>query len=115
MVLTSWRHLLYSGQQRMSPVPDWSDRSADISPHADLGRSAVQHDGRIRSKEEPMRWPWSWPWSRRRAAVAAAKREQLVPYVFIGGRQLVVDSPYMLPKDMNESSRLDLQHYMLRY
>ncbi len=56
-----------------------------------------------------------WPGSRRRAAAAAAKREQLVPYVFIGGRQIVVDSPYMLPKDVNESNRLELQHYMLRY
>ncbi len=54
-----------------------------------------------------------WPWSRRRAA--AATREKLVPYVLLGGRQIVVDSPYLLPKDMSESNRLDLQHYMLRY
>ena len=52
-----------------------------------------------------------WPWSRRRAA----KSEQLVPYVIVGGRQMVVDSPYLLPKDVSESNRLDLQHYMLRY
>jgi ubiquinone/menaquinone biosynthesis C-methylase UbiE len=55
-----------------------------------------------------------WPWSRRRAA-AVAQREQLVPYILIGGRKLAVDSPYMLPKDVSESNRLDLQHYMLRY
>jgi SAM-dependent methyltransferase len=55
-----------------------------------------------------------WPWSRRRAA-AVAQREQLVPYILIGGRKLAVDSPYMLPKDVTESNRLELQHYMLRY
>lgn len=56
-----------------------------------------------------------WPWSRRRAAAKVAQREQLVPYILIGGRKLAVDSPYMLPKDVTESNRLDLQHYMLRY
>ncbi len=60
-----------------------------------------------------------WPWSRRRTAAAAAaavaEREQLLPYVLIGGRQMAVDSPYLLPKDVSESNRLDLQHYMLRY
>jgi SAM-dependent methyltransferase len=55
-----------------------------------------------------------WPWSRRRAA-AVAERERLVPYVLVGGRQMAVDSPYLLPKDVSESNRLDLQHYMLRY
>jgi SAM-dependent methyltransferase len=55
-----------------------------------------------------------WPWSRRRAA-AVAQREHLVPYILIGGRKLAVDSPYMLPKDVTESNRLELQHYMLRY
>jgi SAM-dependent methyltransferase len=56
-----------------------------------------------------------WPWSRRRAAVAKDKRDEAVPYVVIGGRQMAVDSPYMLPKDVSESNRLDFQHYMLRY
>ena len=55
-----------------------------------------------------------WPWSRRRAATTA-QREQLVPYILVGGRKMAVDSPYMLPKDVSESNRLDLQHYMLRY
>jgi SAM-dependent methyltransferase len=39
----------------------------------------------------------------------------LVPYILIGGRKMAVDSPYMLPKDVTESNRLELQHYMLRY
>ncbi len=56
-----------------------------------------------------------WPWSRRRNAAAGAKQEQLLPYVVIGGRRIAVDSPYMLPKDLGESNRLDMQHYMLRY
>lgn len=53
-----------------------------------------------------------WPWSRRRKAI---KHDDAIPYVIVRGRQMKVDSPYMLPKDLEETGRLDLQHYMLRY
>ncbi len=56
-----------------------------------------------------MRWPWS------RKKQTAVKQDEAVPYVIIRGRRMKVDSPYMFPKDMGESNRLDLQHYMLRY
>lgn len=59
-----------------------------------------------------------WPWSRRRSSVA----ETLPPiqtdapmYILKSGRKIRVDSPYLLPKDLEESNRLDLQHYLLRY
>lgn len=32
-----------------------------------------------------------------------------------GGRQLIQGVPYALPKDVGESNRLDLQHYIVRY
>lgn len=61
---------------------------------------------------------WFWPWSRRdRAAKKAARLAAAEPptYVVMAGRQIRVDSPYMLPKDLGENNRLDLQHYLLRY
>jgi ubiquinone/menaquinone biosynthesis C-methylase UbiE len=36
-------------------------------------------------------------------------------FLFFGDRRFVADAPYMLPKDDAELSRLDFQHYMLRY
>jgi len=56
-----------------------------------------------------MRWPWS------RKKQTTVQQDEAVPYVIIRGRRMKVDSPYMFPKDMGESNRLDLQHYMLRY
>ncbi|HEX9038692.1 MAG TPA: class I SAM-dependent methyltransferase [Ktedonobacterales bacterium] len=32
-----------------------------------------------------------------------------------GERQYVADAPYLLPKDLGETNRLDFQHYMLRH
>lgn len=62
--------------------------------------------------------PWFWPWSRRsRANTVSARTASAEPptYVVMGGRQIRVDSPYMLPKDLGENNRLDLQHYLFRY
>ena len=56
-----------------------------------------------------MRWPWS------RRTKTAVKQEEVVPYIIFRGRRMKVDSPYMFPKDLGESNRLDMQHYMLRY
>lgn len=52
-----------------------------------------------------------WPWSRR----TSPKTADDTPYIMFKGRRMKVDSPYMLPKDHEESGRLDLQHIMLRY
>lgn len=37
------------------------------------------------------------------------------PTMMMGGRERVVGLPYALPADIEEISRLDFQHYMLRY
>lgn len=34
---------------------------------------------------------------------------------WVGGRLVMQSDPYVLPKDLQESNRLDLQHYMLKY
>lgn len=65
-----------------------------------------------------MPWPWSFPLFRRRRAAKVDARgatAEADTYVVLGGRRIRVDSPYMLPKDLGESNRLDLQHYLLRY
>lgn len=60
------------------------------------------------------RW---WPWSR----TAAAPAGQMVGGANAGllarrgGRAHLRGVPYVLPKDDSEMSRLDFQHYMLRY
>jgi ubiquinone/menaquinone biosynthesis C-methylase UbiE len=36
------------------------------------------------------------------------------PYFFLGGRRMRIDTAYVLPSDIQESSRLDFQHIMLR-
>lgn len=56
-----------------------------------------------------------WNWFRRGKTVATPTAEADAPVVIIEGRRMAVNSPYLLPKDLEESSRLDLQHYMLRY
>lgn len=57
----------------------------------------------------------SWlRWPRKRgpgAEVEAAPRG----FSVFGGRRFLADAPYSLPKDDQEISRLDFQHYMLRY
>ncbi len=35
-------------------------------------------------------------------------------FVTAGGRRYLRDAPYVLPKDLNESNRLNFQHYLLR-
>lgn len=52
-----------------------------------------------------------WPWSRRTSTPSS----EVSPYIIYKGRRMKVDSPYMLPKDNEESGRLDMQHVMLRY
>lgn len=44
-----------------------------------------------------------------------SESEASSPFVIMGGRRIKVDSPYMFPKDLGETNRLDLQHYMLKY
>src|SRR5690348_2751118 len=36
-------------------------------------------------------------------------------FLWLGGRRHLADAPYVLPSDEQEISRLDFQHYMLRY
>jgi ubiquinone/menaquinone biosynthesis C-methylase UbiE len=58
-----------------------------------------------------------WPWSRRKAAnstTATATATASSPYFVLGGRKMAIDAPYMLPKDLEESGRLDFQHVLLR-
>jgi ubiquinone/menaquinone biosynthesis C-methylase UbiE len=35
------------------------------------------------------------------------------PFTLLGGRRFVSDAPYVLPKDLKESDRLNFQHYLL--
>ncbi len=48
-----------------------------------------------------------------------ATHEQAAPdaarYTIQGGRRRLAEAPYQLPSDMQETNRLDFQHYMLRY
>ncbi len=60
-------------------------------------------------------------WFRRRSsrnatkALAPATRDQRSVFAWLGGRRVIADAPYMLPKDLSEVNRLDFQHYMLRF
>ncbi|HEU0026532.1 MAG TPA: class I SAM-dependent methyltransferase [Ktedonobacterales bacterium] len=51
---------------------------------------------------------WFSFFRRRKPAVATAPRDA-------DERRYVADVPYLLPKDLGETNRLDFQHYMLRY
>ena len=54
-------------------------------------------------------------WFRRKRAVAPqTPRPTARPYYVLGGRRMRIDHPYMLPKDLEESNRLELQHHMLK-
>lgn len=56
-----------------------------------------------------------WPWSRRKTANStAATATATTPYYMLGGRKMAIDAPYLLPKDLEESGRLDFQHVLLR-
>lgn len=54
---------------------------------------------------------------RRRSAAPAnrATTTSPAPLQWVGGRLVLQADPYVLPKDLLESNRLDFQHYMLRY
>lgn len=57
-------------------------------------------------------------WFRRRtrqAAEAQSDSQSGRRFELIGGRRHVANMPYVLPKDDAEISRLDFQHFMLRY
>jgi ubiquinone/menaquinone biosynthesis C-methylase UbiE len=56
-----------------------------------------------------MRWPWS-----RRNKKPSENASTVTPYFMLGGRKMAIDAPYMLPKDLEESGRLDFQHVLLR-
>ncbi len=56
-----------------------------------------------------MRWPWS-----RKKRKAAEPSATTAPYFVLGGRKMAIDAPYMLPKDLEESGRLDFQHVLLK-
>lgn len=47
--------------------------------------------------------------------VAEAPRRGFHVFALFGGRRYLADVPYALPKDDQEISRLDFQHYMLRH
>ncbi len=58
-----------------------------------------------------MSWLTFW---RRKPATAAATPSQSIGSHTVGGRRFVAGVPYILPKDLDETNRLDFQHYMLR-
>ena len=56
---------------------------------------------------------WLMFWRRKpKAAVAPAPAPSSDD--MMGGRRFVAGVPYMLPKDLDETNRLDFQHHMLR-
>ncbi len=48
-------------------------------------------------------------------AVPAQVSSQSTDLQWVGGRLILKADPYMLPKDLLESNRLDFQHFMLKY
>jgi ubiquinone/menaquinone biosynthesis C-methylase UbiE len=48
-------------------------------------------------------------------AVATKEREGKRRFFWLGERRHLANAPYVLPSDEREISRLDFQHYMLRY
>lgn len=57
----------------------------------------------------------AWFFRRRESRTAVAERGEGRRFLWLGGRRHVADAPYVLPSDDQEVSRLDFQHYMLRY
>lgn len=58
-----------------------------------------------------MSWLMFW---RRKPKVAVAPAPAPSSDDMMGGRRFVAGVPYMLPKDLDETNRLDFQHHMLR-
>lgn len=56
--------------------------------------------------------PWFRFFRRRKPAVPTSQARAAYSD---SERQYVEDAPYLLPKDLGETNRLDFQHYMLRY
>lgn len=59
-----------------------------------------------------------WPFRRRPRADALVLSPELAAdsgFRWQRGRKYLVGAPYLLPKDMEETSRLDFQHYVIRY
>lgn len=59
-----------------------------------------------------------WPFRRRSRAGAVVLSPELASETMFRwqrGRKYLVGAPYMLPKDLEESNRLDFQHYAIRY
>lgn len=54
-------------------------------------------------------------WFFRRRGASQITQERSNPLRRVFGRTYLRGSPYLLPKDLGEVNRLDLQHYMLRY
>jgi SAM-dependent methyltransferase len=52
---------------------------------------------------------------RRRRAEQASPAEPRRRFLQLGERRYVNDAPYLLPKDLKETDRLDFQHFMLRF
>lgn len=52
---------------------------------------------------------------RRRHHEQNATQEPRRRFLQLGERRYVSDAPYLLPKDLKETDRLDFQHFMLRY
>ncbi len=67
----------------------------------------------VEGKDHAMSW-WAF-WRRPTQAVAQQASPQGAPVRSIGERRFVAGVPYLLPKDMGETNRLDFQHYMLRF
>ena len=57
---------------------------------------------------------WWFKRKRGKNSQSATKAEQPA-FRVVGGRRVLADDPYVLPKDMSEVNRLDFQHFMLRY
>lgn len=57
-----------------------------------------------------MSWLTFWRRPKQKDAEPSAARGRMV-----GGRRFVAGVPYLLPKDLGETQRLDFQHYLLRY
>ena len=59
-----------------------------------------------------------WPFHRRKRAatlVRSPEQESGSRFNWQQDRKYLADAPYLLPKDLQEGSRLDFQHYVIRY
>ena len=51
----------------------------------------------------------------RKAQNPSEQQTQQRRWAWLGGRRVLTNTPYVLPKDKAEGDRLDLQHYLVRY